>query len=523
MPFQSVSLDRFMGLDNSPDELNLIPGQLRLNQNYLYLENGGLSERGGGEKIDDPPSAGVLYGLSSFTNDSDDTYLVCAQGTDLHYYDSGSWNALSLTLTGSQLTRFEQAGFGAARSLYAVNGTERIIKITMTTGAVTASILAAGGTDNAPAGCKYLKLHKNRLFASDGADTVYFTDTLAFDTWASSTNNFQVDPGINGNIQSMEVWGDALFIFKETAVYVLVNADASVSDFKVLKTDAYTGTKSPDSVQRTRRGLFYFSEDGFIRNISPSISFSSNEFTLGGSGSPIVSYAIQDYLRSDYDRTDIANIQAFVHNDLYVLSYKSTENTQAYQDRTFFADTNKSITYAQEQTLQPFWGQFTGFQYRFMHIVNDIVYGAKGLDGEVHTTLTEGVYNDSGSAIESKAKIGWFAVGGSSLYKRFNRVVMKADGQTYPISLFFNSYRTGSGSPPDATVGISKSLVSDSWVLVGSAIVGPFPLSAPGVTTQEYTTNLNGNYFQAQFQNLNVDQPTKIFGLDLIFRSIRIK
>lgn len=523
MAFQSVSLDRFMGLDNSPDELNLLPGQLRVNENYLYLENGGLSERGGGAKIDDPPSAGVLYGLSSFTNDSDDTYLVCAQGTDLYYYDSASWNALSLTLTGSKLTRFAQAGFGAARSLYAVNGAERIIKITMTTGAVTGSILAAAGPNNAPAGCQYIKLHKNRLFASDGADTIYFTDTLAFDTWAKSTNNFQVDPGINGNIQAMEVWGDALFIFKETAVYVLVNADAAVADFKVLKTDAYTGTKSPDSVQRTRRGLFYFSEDGYVRIISPSISFSSNEFTLGGSGSPIVSYAIQDYLKADYDTSDMANIQAFMHNDMYIFSYKSTENAQAYQDRTFFADTNKSITYAQEQTLQPFWGQFTGFDYRFMHVVNDVVYGAKGLDGEVHTTLTEGVHNDSGSAIKSKARIGWFAVGGPSLYKRFNRVVMKADGQTYPLSLFFTAYNSGKGAPPDVTVGISKSLVSTSSSLVGSAIVGSYPLGNFGITTQEYTTNLNGNYFQAQFQNLNVDQPTKIYGLDLIFRSIRVK
>mgnify|MGYP003131883256 CR=1 FL=1 len=522
MPFQTVSMDRFLGLDNSADELGLLPGQLRRCENYVFMANGGLKERAGGSKHSDPPVAGAIYGLSSFTNSSGTSYLICAQGTDLYYYDSETWNAFGLTLTASQTVRFEAAGFGATPALYACNGEESIIKIDMGA-SPQAALLTTGAPDNAPETVQFLKLHKNRLFGSDGADTIYFTDTLDFDTWNKGTNNFQVDPGINGNIQAMEVWGDSLFIFKEEAVYVLVNADASLSDFKVLKTDANVGTQSPDSVKTTKMGIFYFSIDGYVRKISPAISFSSNEFTLGGSGSPIVNYSLRYSIELHQDETDFVNVNAFVYNNLYILSFKTNENIQAYTDRTYFADTTKAIPFESEQTLQPMWGQFTGYDYRFFNILDNVVYGAKGLSGEVHTILEKDVTNDDGAAIKSVAKIAWLPVGGSSIYKRFNKVIVKMDGQTYPLTVYLQSYRTGKGGTPPIDAGIRKEMESSSPAYVGSATVGEFPLIYVGVMTEEFTTNLNGNYIQIQFENENIDEPTQVYGFDLVFRSIRVK
>jgi len=66
------------------------------------------------------------------------------------------------------------------------------------------------------------------------------------------------------------------------------------TNWNVLRTDAIIGSQSIDTIKRTKIGIIYLSTDNYIRLISPNISFSSGEYTLGGSGSPIISEDIQD-------------------------------------------------------------------------------------------------------------------------------------------------------------------------------------------------------------------------------------
>lgn len=533
MAYEAVKIERFIGMDTTTNNLNLLPGQLQNNENYLYQENGGLSERGGGAKIMDPPSAGRLYGLSNFVDQNSVNWLICTQGTDAYYESGSSWNALSLTLTTSKTMRFEGAGFTTTKALYGTNATDGVVKIDLNVGpnVPQASILNTGAPDNAPDNMTYLKLHKNRMFGIDGQDTLYFTDVLDFDTWDSTNNNIQIAPGIDGNLQSMEVWGDALFLFKEYAVYVLVNADdPTPTSWKVLKTDANIGTQSPDTVKRTKRGLFYLSSDNFIRLLSPTVSYSSAEFTLGGSDSPIVSHSIQNDLNTDLSKADKGSAHAIVFEDLYVVSYRSRNNASDYPDKTFFADVGKSIAMESIPNLQPFWGKFTGFDYQFLTLFNltgqNRLYGAKGITasiGEVQETLNESINNDNSTAIESKATLGWVPIGGESVFKRFNKIYFVGATENWDISLYFNAYKYGKGSVPKYDEGISKTFTSNtgSQAIMGSIIIGTTALGASGIASENFSFNKNGHFFQAHFENLNVDEKTSIYSMEIYYRPIK--
>ena len=410
-----MAIDKFLGMDTSRNSLSLIPGQLMLNHNYLYMANGGIEQRGGGDKLTNAVVAGTpLYGLANFKTNSDNEYLIAIHNTDIYYYSSG-WNSIYSAMTANTKTRFEAAGSGANRALYVCNGVDIVKEVK--NDVPTASEVALSPT------VTMMKLHKKRLFGIGTTDTMYFTDASAFTTWATGTNTILVDPGNNGYLKALEVWGDALFIFKEYAVYVLPNASdpTPATDWLILRTDASTGTQSPDTVKRTRDGIYYFGTDNFIHKIAPDITYSSAEYSLGGSGNPIVSYAIQDDLVALADLSAKARYMSVVHKDLYIFSFQSINASGTFNDKTFFADTTKFLPGTNISVPQPFWGEFTGFDYNFyaqQTVSDDIgLYGAKGDTGEVHQTLDPGSHDDNGDAIQSKFQLGWVAPGGPGLYK----------------------------------------------------------------------------------------------------------
>ena len=168
--FASITINNFLGLNTSRDELSLIPGQLEKNENYLYMPTGGLEERGGGAELSMAPSSGnPVYSLATYTNQNGTDFLITNQGTDAYYYSSG-WNALSLTLTSNKKTRWAQSGKSTATALYGVNANDSVIKISGAT--------PTGSTvSNSPTTCKYIIFHKNRLFAADDT-TLCFPVTI---------------------------------------------------------------------------------------------------------------------------------------------------------------------------------------------------------------------------------------------------------------------------------------------------------------------------------------------------------
>lgn len=520
--FPYFLINKFIGMSKSRDILDLLPGQLSINENYLYASTGGLYERGGGAELTANPSGGTdpVFSLGNYLTPNGTNYLITNQDSTVYYYNAG-WQDLSMSLTADKKMRWEGAGFEANRSLYGVNANDSVVKITGNT--------PAGSTvSNSPTDCIQLKLHKNRLFGINNKDTLYFTEALDFDTWNTGVNTIEIAPGIDGNCQALEVWGDALFIFKNDGIYVLPNADDPVPDlnWSILRTDSTTGTQSTDSVKRTRDGIYYLSSDNYIRSIGPGVSFSSGEYTLGESGSPIVSYDIQDDLLILADTTVRNNVQAIVFNDLYIVSMQSVNNSGNYNDLTYYADTSKFNQLPNIPKLQPYWGEFTGFDYDFFSVqesgTKTLLYGAKGDTGNVQETLNDLIHNDNSAAIVSRAILGWIPVGGPGLFKRFKQIYFAGDTEAWDINLRFNGYRLGTELPgPDEGTEFNYRTSGTTGGAVGTAVVGTDVVGLTGVGSTKYRISLKGHYFNAQFGNANADEFTRILSLTLYYRPIR--
>jgi len=520
--FDYITIKQFRGLNTNRDTLSLFPGQLMKNQNYLYGTNGELYERGGGSKLSDNPSGGTdpVFSLSTYVSPNGTNIIVTNQGTTAYYYDSG-WIDLSLTLTSDKNIVWENAGFEANRSLYGVNGVDSVIKIIGNTP-------VGSSVGSSPTDAITLKLHKNRLFASNNKDTVYFTEVLDFDTWNTSDNTIEIAPGIDGNIQALEVWGDSLFIFKEHGIYVIPNADDPVPDinWSVLRTDAASGTNSRHTVRRTRSGIMYLSSDNFIRRVGPNVSFSSGEYSLGESGSPIVSFDIQDDLNEVLDTSRTQNARAISFDNLYIISFQSVNNPDSYNDLTYFADVSKANVYPAIPDPQPYWGTFEGlnFDYFTTTISGSItkLYGANGITGTVYETLNNSIHNDDGTAIDSKAILGWVPIAGEGTYKRLNHIYFSGDTENWNINLNFNMFKLGKVIPGEGE-GKAYTFKTNNinGGVVGSAIVGTDLVGESGPGSAIYRMNLRGHYFTAEFGNKNADEFTRILKLTVYYRVIK--
>lgn len=516
----NIVIDKFVGMDLTRNELSLLPGQLTKNENYLYQINGGLAERGGGAKLSDPPSTGALYGLGNYINGSSSEFLITVQGTDAYYYSSG-WNALSLTLTSNKRMRFASAGASSSRALYGVNGFDSVTKISGTT--PTGSVVASSPTTAVD-----IILHKNRLFAIDEDDTLYFTEAAAYDTWNTGSNTIEVAAGRDGSVKALAVWGDGLFIFKESAVYVIPNAADTdpTTNWLVLKTDAITGTNSPDSVKTTKDGIYFLGTDNVIRKIRPDISFSSGEYTLGGSGSPIVSHALNEELAMRLDTSNRGRAHAIIHKDLYILYWQSSDNTGTYNDRCFVADTSKFYQLDQVPTPQPYWSEITGATFDFAVVqFNSQFYGVGGSDGVTQRCFDDTVHNDAGNAIASKATLGWIAPGGEATKKSLKTVRFTGDVEDWAITLRFDGYDLDGEIPTDGS-GTTKTFQpnSDTSVaLVGSAVVGTDQTGSVGISTTKFRLGERGYFFKVEMENTNSNEFTRISQLIMYYRPTRVK
>lgn len=520
---RSLSIGRFLPLNKTSNKMNFYPGRLMRNENYLYNESGGLEERYGGSDLSNGPTSAKAYGFTNYINNEGSQFLLMAQGTKIYYYNSG-WVDSGVTVTNNLTTRFEQAGFGSNRNMYCVNGTDSVIKITTTVSVPAGSLVSSSPTDG-----NFIKLHKNRLFVANNRDTVYFTDVNAFETWAMGTNDFQVAPGVDGYIQGLEIWGDSLFIFKETGIYILPNAADSASNWKILKIDAETGTQSPDTIRRTKNGIYFLATDGRIRKINPNVTFTSGEYVLGGTGSPVISEMIQDDISTYIERSNISNAHAVLFNDLYIIWYNSTNATGNENDMCFAADTTKFENVPAIPAPQPYWTQFTNFAFDYavmQTLSNDPVLYCVDEDSKTVSRLVNGISNDSGSAIESIIEVGWTAPIGfdgnidTSTYRRFHPILVYADLENWNLDVFVSTYKIGNFLPDeinDREYSVSGDI---SAAVVGTAVVGTDLVGNIGIKSDKFRTGLRGNLIAIKCQNLNADEFTRINRIEIFYENL---
>lgn len=525
--FTSFDISSFIGMDTSRDETGLQSGQLSLAHNIRYLATGGIQTRGGGRLlIADPTGGGAsVYGLANYKNSTGTEYLITAQGTKLYYLET-TWKDTTSAITASTRTRFCQAGIDSDTALYAMNGTDRVIKLAMDTGAVKGkSITVANGfSHDAPTDAFMAIQHKSRLFLLSKKG-IYYSDLLDFDH-LDPAMFIQVAPGFDGECQSIAVWGDSLFILKDFGIYVLPNASDDIVDWNILRTNASTGTQSPDSVVRTKIGIVFFSSDNAIRLISPDITYSSQEFTLGGSGTPIIGHAIENDIQTLLDPAYKSIITAFEHQDEYIFGFKSVSNATAYCDQWYFADVSKFMQMEGITQIQPYWGMYTGFDFDFVTkqtVGGKVkVYGAKNTTGQIHETLNTTYYDDNNTSLNPRAVLGWNHLGSPNLLKKLLRVVVIAETEAWNINIKINAYKIP-GMLPEKGLGVSKvySKQGSSGGTVGSALADTAIVGSIGMGSSVFPVNMIGHYFRLEFSNSNIDEPIVINRIELYYKPIR--
>lgn len=524
-------------MNTSTDKLSVAsqtPGQLAFNRNFLYMNTGGLYERGGGALLSENPNYAVtpadpIFSLGNYINASGSEYLLTNQDDKAYYYSTG-WNDLGVTLTPDLRMTWEGAGYSTDRSAYGTNGTDRLVKVYMSGGVPIAKLVTTANSFlyDSPV-MDGTKQHKDRLFGFKD-DNLFFSEILDFDSFPPE-NQVQVAPGEAGFIKSVEIWGDAIFIFKEDGIWVLPNASDPdpVASWVFLRCDAVTGTQSPDSVHRTKMGIIFFASDNVFRLVNPNISYSSGNYSLGGSGSPIISVDIEDDLINKLSSAKKYRMQSHILGDLYIATFQSVDNTGDYNDLCYFCDTGKRNRYPNVDTYQPYWGTFTGLNFDF--ITNQTLsgrvrlYGANGITGAVQECLNDDIHNDAGVAIDSFATLAWLPIAGESLYKKVQHIFFVGDTESWKIYLNYNMYVLGE-LLPEYGEGINEtySTTTASGIgVVDTAVVGTAVVGQIGVGSEKQRIALKGYYFTVNFGNPNIDEFIRINKFIIYFRPIRNK
>jgi hypothetical protein len=214
-----------------------------------------------------------------------------------------------------------------------------------------------------------------------------------------------------------------------------------------------------------------------------------------------------------------------VFKDKYIIGYRTDDNLLAYNDRWYFCDLSKFLSSPNNPQPQPYWGNFTGFNYDFFAIQNisnmDTLYGVNYL-GEVHETLNNTIHSDNGNPIQSEAILCWIPIAGDNMYKKFVRTYVVADTENWDLNLRFNAYKYDSLLPEDSE-GISRTYRTSTvgGAIVGTAIVGTSIIGQIGTGSEKYRLNLRGYYFNAGFYNNNANEFTRINKLVTYYRPIK--
>ncbi len=107
----SVTISDFKGLVLTGNKTSFSPGELLVNENYLYLNNGGISERGGGPLYAARAVSSINYGIYRYTNGSGNSWTIGVWATKIYYYVvcTTTWVYTCATVTTILKTRFDHA------------------------------------------------------------------------------------------------------------------------------------------------------------------------------------------------------------------------------------------------------------------------------------------------------------------------------------------------------------------------------------------------------------------------------
>ena len=232
--------------------------------------------------------------------------------------DFKGYTDIDTGFTADLETNFVQAG----DLLFILNGTDNVHSMDS-----SETITDEGNTNTDPPLTTVGEyMDNNRLFLAGSLtastrDHVWFSDTLAPQTFNRSTNVFKVRSGGGGSITALKQFRqDELIIYKDDSVHILFTGGATpLTDWTLRDVHPDIGCKAGRSVANLRNEQVYLDSEGNVRLLTRT------EFDKYRNG--VISDKIRDVL-AEINKDQMAKSVGFFHNEKYYLFFPTGSNTE---------------------------------------------------------------------------------------------------------------------------------------------------------------------------------------------------
>lgn len=250
--------DFIAGVNRTYSEDALDARELRQAQNCRLTTYGGVSKRGGTQRIHSDDLGTNILGICQWDNPSQSAELVAIEGSsgDLFYKTlaATTWTTVASSLSSSNRVSFAPYKTSGTNRLYFADGALR--KWTATT--LTTSITGAPSA-------LYLSVYKERMFASDGTQVIYWSAVNDPETWAApdggqaNVETYDSEP-IVGHV----VVGGSLLIFKEDSIarFTGTTSDTIDIDKGTEGVSSSVGCIAAGTIVRAEDFAFFLSDRG---------------------------------------------------------------------------------------------------------------------------------------------------------------------------------------------------------------------------------------------------------------------
>lgn len=528
---KGIAIPNFMGMRQGANRLNLELGQFIELENMEYVASGNLvylrTKRGSTlvKNIDEQSNGAdnYVYNLST-------SFLVWVDPAgNLKYLNEGTGVVSTLTsaLTANSQNEFVMFGAQTASSLYGANNTNGVYKISGSTPAYS----AIGSSPNLDT--MWYSTVSGRMMGAL-KHTLYYTNVQVaetnltnLETWNTGSNTavFSPDSGA-GCVKGIE-FGQAQYLFKDTGIWVLPNANEASSNWVFPKTKASVGTRSPETVKLAKygnqAGIIYLATDKTLRVFFGSLERNAGNIpTVFNDESYVISEPFQNILDQIPD-AQLDKCRAKFWNNYYILNVVGQNQTSITQ--TIVVDTSKLLPQQQNEDIQqPYFFTATNMEYTDMVVrdTDNTIYGfhKDGFIAEIfkNDIYTEGFPSEA-KTIEYKGYLGWNKVSDQEvslqyLYVNWNDI----SNTTAKLTITANGFTLGN-DPPEIDSGDTEIIQSNTpCALFDSSVFDvSFFCAEDGLLSQNVGVEARGNFFSFGFRNTNSNQPVEIYGFEPMF------
>ena len=315
---------------------------------------------------------------------------------------SGSWVDIDSTdhFTNNLTTT---VSILAGDLLFFTNGTDNVFSYNGT------SITDEGATTTDPPKAKCLAYFKNRLWAANtttNPDYVWYSDTLATQTFNQSTSVFKVSTGDSTGVTNMIPYQDSsLIIFKERSIHELLVSGDTAAYWNLRPVDLRYGCVTPDCAKYHNGKIYFLSHDGIrVLPLQPNA----------------VSYPIKTEIDNIY-WTYIDRAKMVIFDDKLFLAVPT--GTTAYPNQVYVLDLNTNG-----------WVVYTGWNVGCWGIYisgNEevLMYGDSN-DGVVYKCYTSTQFNDGSTKINYQEETKAYDFGQPFIYKVGGEIEVEISSST---------------------------------------------------------------------------------------------